>query len=369
MRLAVLLLVFLSRVAGAYLQSGLPLEQLTASSDVIVKVAVSDVRPLELHPESPRFAMAATIVAVMKQDGYAIPEQQVFEAFGLDTFDPDLRADGADKPSLLLFLMRDASGRLQIIHDRHAILPVYAASAGVPVTPASVPRGLFDELYAVASRHSDPLVRAKYIALMAAFATHADTRVFEQLTTSEDPWVRLASALATARIDLQPSRMEAVVRAMALQPAQWRDAKSGLFDDVFSDVAHVARCRAFGMDDAMALRARAYLPVYRYLLDLAEGTCLHKPIACRGVGMGVEALAAVGTEEDLLRLWRFCRSTWAPARHDALEGLARILGYATQRPEMRAYDAGEALPDAVLAWEAHTISELEPLLRARGLLG
>jgi hypothetical protein len=305
MRLAVLLLVFLSRVAGAYLQSGLPLEQLTASSDVIVKVTVSEVRPLEVLPESPRFAMAATIVAVMKQDGEAIPEQQVFEAFGRGEFVPELRADGEDsKLSLLLFLQRDAADRLQIINDRHAILPVFVASAGTPATPASVPRGLFDEFHAVAGRHADPLIRARYIALMAAFAVPADAQVFDQLATSEDPWVRLASALAAARIDPQPSRMEAVMRAFDSRLAYY-GGQPDLFVALFSDVEHVARCRAFGMDEAMTLRARAYLPIYRFFLDYAEMTCVSNPPTCPGLKMSMEALAAVGTEADLLRVKLF----------------------------------------------------------------
>jgi hypothetical protein len=65
---------------------------------------------------------------------------------------------------------------------------------------------------------------------------------------------------------------------------------------VWFDLIDVARCGAWGRDQAMCARARAYLPVYRAFADTPGATWRTR--------VAIEALKDVGTNEDLLRLHR-----------------------------------------------------------------
>ena len=110
------------------------------------------------------------------------------------------------------------------------------------------------------------------------------------------------------------------------------------------------------MEEPLASRARAYLPVYRTLVDRAPPGYGRLPV-------GIEGLKNVGTLHDLDRLCRFLdhEKTWV--RHDVLEGLGRILGFPCKRPLITSYDL--PLPPGVELWEQEVRTVLEGRLEAR----
>lgn len=358
---------FASNTAGAYFQSARPLDQLSAEASVIVKVSIADLKTIEGSIDSSRLSFLATIVDVIKTDNLNTSESQVFEWFGLEA---ELSLWGLwpfTDQSLILFLNRDDLGQLEIMNDRHAIILVYPAKARETAKPAPYKRSLYEEFKVVAETNAEPLVKARYLSYMAAFAGPDELMDFEHFAVDDDLWVQLASAFAAGRIDPQPFRIENVVTILKRKSSQLQRREVSTFYELISDVRLAARCGAYGMDEAMTRSARAYLPIYRHFLDQAAIECVNTPLDCFGVLMSIDALAAVGTEDDIIRLWRFHNSTWNPARHDALEGLARILGKPTKRPMITSYQSGVALPDHVLEWEAEILDELQESLAARGL--
>ncbi len=358
---------FVSNTAGAYIQSTLPLDQLSAEATVIVKVSVADLKTVYENPDPTRLSFLATIVDVIKPDNLNTSGNQLFETFGIEA---ELSLWGLwpfTDQSLILFLNRDDLRQLEIMNDRHAIIPVYPAKAQETAKPVPYKRSLYEEFKVVAETNSEHLVKARYISYMAAFAGPDKLKDFERYAMDDDLWVQLASAFAAGRIDPQPLRIENVVTILKRKYSQLQRREVSTFFELISDVSLAARCGAHGMDEAMTRSAKAYLPIYRHFLDQAASECVNTPLDCFGVLMSIDALAAVGTEDDIIRLWRFHNSTWDPARHDALEGLARILGKPTKRPMITSYQSGVALSDHVLEWEAEILDELQESIAARGL--
>jgi hypothetical protein len=113
------------------------------------------------------------------------------------------------------------------------------------------------------------------------------------------------------------------------------------------------------MEQPLASRAVAYLPIYRVLVDEA-------PPGYQRVNVSIEAFHDVGTREDLARLYRFHNDEKAWIRHEVLEGIGRILGVPVKRPYIMGY--GPTLPAGVDAWERKTQADLEQRLKAEGVI-
>ena len=126
---------------------------------------------------------------------------------------------------------------------------------------------------------------------------------------------------------------------------------------VWFDLEDVARCGAWRKDKAMCARARAYLPVYRAFADTPGATSLTR--------IAIEALKDVGTDEDLLRLYRYRDDSTDLVRHEVLDGEA-FLGLNVKRPEILSYQT--PLPADVVRWEKATQATIEAVLKARGVI-
>jgi hypothetical protein len=240
---------------------------------------------------------------------------------------------------------------------------VPASRTALPHAPtASVSERVFAELKDALSDVPDGLARARALVLLSFVASSQDLETFAAHSTSQDPWMRSAALAAVARLDPQAGHVAAIVRDLETRGALRTPAKGDrvLFghDGIYADVAHAARCGAFGMEEPLASRARAYLPIYRLLTDQAA--------AGYERNMAVEALSSVGAREDLRRLYRFRKDPKAFVRHNALEGLGRILGRPVRRPEITSYQM--PLPAGVAEWERATLQELERLLKAQGVI-
>jgi hypothetical protein len=113
------------------------------------------------------------------------------------------------------------------------------------------------------------------------------------------------------------------------------------------------------MDVDIAARARAYLPIYRVLIDKSPSDYQH-------VCTAIEALKDVGTREDIPRLYKYIDHEKAWIRHDVLEGIGHILGMKIKRPLIPSY--GMPLPVEVEPWEKKTRFIIEQTLVSEHIL-
>ncbi len=113
------------------------------------------------------------------------------------------------------------------------------------------------------------------------------------------------------------------------------------------------------MEEPLTSRARAYLPVYRVIVDKA-------PPNYASLYIGLEGLKNVGTREDLFRLYRFRDHEKDWVRHDVLEGLGRILGKSVKRPQITSY--GLPLSPEVASWEKKILVEIKQALKEQEIL-
>ena len=126
---------------------------------------------------------------------------------------------------------------------------------------------------------------------------------------------------------------------------------------VGKDISNLGKAEARRILDKiekdLAARAKAYLPIYRVLIDKA-------PSDYQRVYIAVEALKSVGTREDIRRLYKYIDHEKAWMRHDVLEGIGRILGIEVKRPLIPSYEM--PLPADVKPWEEKTRSIIEQTL-------
>jgi hypothetical protein len=347
-----LLLLFLPlQPAQAILVGGGSFDELISDGGVIVKFHVTKV-------EKARFEMigfSGKVLSVLKADGKPVASEQTFQA-PAPVWPKDLGLGLGEGQKVILVLRRTPDGALCIENNMGAILPATKVQSANG-SRGSPSRQVFIELKSVLAITADEIAKARILILLSQLASRDDLHIFVRLSTSPEPWVRRAALVAVARIKPEPAHILPLVEDFKAHLAN--PENEYVFWKLYDDVRWAARCGAFGMKEALASRARAYLPIYRTLVDKAPPGYDH-------VYVGIEGLKNVGTREDLRRLYEFHGHRKAWVRHDVLEGLGRILGKPVKRLEIISYEM--PLPPEVAPWEEKTLSHLEKVLREQGIL-
>ena len=329
-------------------------DQMVADADVIAKFRV------ERFGEAPAeiIGFSGTVVSVLKTDGKPIASEQTFEA-AFPIWPKDLGLEQVAGKTILLVLKR-YEGVLRVDWNMRAILPAAEGSVAY-AADAATERKIFLELQAFLETVGEGRTQARILALMGALGDAGDLKFFEERADSSDPWVRRGAHAAAAQIDPRPERMEPLIddfKAHLADPAATGAEEDYVLWQVYGDVHAASRCGDWGMEEPLASRARAYLPVYRILVDRAPPGYGRLPV-------GIEGLRNVGTVDDLPRLARFLDHETIWIRHDVFEGLGRILGFPCKRPMITSY--GMPLPPEVESWERETRAELERRLAEQGV--
>ena len=324
-------------------------DQMVADADVIAKFRVA--RFGEAPDEMISFS--GTVLSVLKTDGQPVAPKQTFQA-AAPIWPTDLGLVYAEGRTVLLILKR-YDGALQIDGNMWAILPVVEGPVAC-AADASPERKMFLELQAYLNTVDSGQAQALILSLLGALGDGGDLDFFERQAESSDPWVRRGAHAAAAQIDPRPERVQLLVEdfeAHLDDPGEDHE-----FWEIYCDVRWASRCGAWGMEEPLTSRARAYLPVYRILVDRA-------PPGYGRLPMGIEGLKNVGTADDLPRLARYLDHETIWVRHDVLEGIGRILGFPCKRPMITSY--GLPLPPEVESWERETRAELARRLAEQGV--
>ncbi len=324
-------------------------DQMVSASDAIVKFRV------ERFEEAPfeMIGFSGTVLYVLKTDGEPIAPEQTFEA-AFPVWPEDLGLKSAAGQTVLLVLKR-YEGALRIDWNMRAILPA-VEGAGAVAEDAAPERKIFLELQAFLETGGDGREQARILALMGALGDAGDLAFFESQAASADPWVRRGAQAAAAQIDPRPERIEPLIedfKTHLADPVATGSEEDLVFWQIYDDVHWASRCGDIRREESLASRAKAYLPVYRVLIDRA-------PPGYGRIPIGIEGLRNVGTVDDLPRLVRFLDHEKRWVRHDVLEGLGRILGHPCKRPLITSYEM--PLPPGVESWERETRAELERIL-------
>ena len=329
-------------------------DQMVADADVIAKFRV------ERFGEAPAemIGFSGTVVSVLKTDGKPIASEQTFEA-AFPIWPKDLGLEPVAGKTVLLILKR-YDGVLQIDGSMWAILP--AAEGPVACAANAAPaRKVFLELQAALETVGAGRAQGLILSLLGRLGDGGDLDFLGRQAESSDPWVRRGAQAAAAQIDPRPERMEPLIddfKTHLADPAATGSEADHVFWQVYDNVQVASRCGDWGMEEPLASRARAYLPVYRILVDRAPPGYGRLPV-------GIEGLRNVGTVDDLPRLARYLDHETIWVRHDVFEGLGRILGFPCKRPMITSY--GMPLPPEVESWERETREELERRLAEQGV--
>ena len=363
---SILLACLFTGNAQAHLTSVMPMDMLFDHSAVILKATLTDLKVVCPIPDMNSFSFTATTLEVIKTDTKKLPVKMTFEVLGTIDYNLSLKYQWPYKDqAVVLFLERDDAGQLRVVNDANGIVPVYAETPAFGPVTKYTRKALYNEFKATAEKHPNPKVTAQLQSFMAALATPEDLAAFSA-TPDADPWIQLSSALAAARIDPQPAHMQGVIELLEKNDPLIESYLRQPMPRVFEDLWLAANCGQFGPGELMR-RATAYLPIYRHILDHADADAPPQSTKQFGVGPGIQALAAVGTREDILRLWKFRYIQQDYSRYRALEGLARLLGKPTKVPNIASIDPGPP-PPRLADWESETQAMLEDLMLANGLL-
>jgi len=327
-------------------------EQLIQNAEIIVKARVIriDKPPFEM------IAFKAKIITVLKSDSAAIPNQLLLEA-PAPIWPKDLGVQFAENRVVLLVLHR-VNGELAVANNMRAVLPA-TESKMHHEKRSPITRKVFDELRAFLPQAEDKLAKGLVLVLLSQLASKEDEEMFLPYMESTDEWLRRAAVASLLRINPTPERIRAVVADFSKHLSN--PSKDSLFWEMYQDVRWASRCGAFGMEKDLTTRARAYIPIYRALIDKA-------PPNYQRVYVVIEALKNVGTREDICRLYKHLDHEKAWIRHDVLEGLGRILGMKIKRPSIPGYEMPENLSPDVKAWEKRTRSTIEKTLASNNIL-
>jgi hypothetical protein len=198
-----------------------------------------------------------------------------------------------------------------VVNNMRAILPAGEANAGGDAV--TVEARLFRELAAVLKTSKGEQARARLLALMAEVATKSNEETFVPYLKDPSDWVRRGALGALLRVNPTEER---VAQASA-DFKTFLKAKPG---DMFR-VWQLYRVVDTDPDPA-------FLPLYRTLSDAKVRT--FDDAAVRG-------LKRYGVKEDAARLYKYVRHKSDYVRHEALEGLCRILKIPLKRPEVTSY--------------------------------
>jgi len=345
-------------------------DQLIQNAEIIVKARVTPI-------DESSFGIIdfeAEIIAVLKSDGVSIPNQ-LFLKSAIFIWPNDLGVEFEEKQVVLLVLRR-VNGKLVVKNHARAILPA-ADSKMRHVNCSSVTRKIFDELRGFLPQAEDKLAKGLVLVLLSQLASRENEKMFLPYMKSKNKWLRRAALASLLRINPTPKRIQKAVAdfndhlCTPFKPSKDRrilvggqevfmPPKDSFFWEMYQDVQWASRCGAWGMEKNMTARAKAYLPIYRVLIDKA-------PPNYQRVHIAISGFKNVGAREDIRRLYKYVDDEKTSMRHDVLEGIGRILGMKIKRPLITSYLM--PLPPNVKPWEKKTRSTIEKALANENLLG
>ena len=356
--LAIVLLVLSNGPVQAVLVGGGRFDLLIKNAEIVVKVRVTQINDSRFE----MIAFRANVVSVLKGDGRTIPNELQIEA-PFPIWPEDLGTPFAKNQIVLLVLSRK-SGKVAIRNNLRAIIP--ATESEVHYSKhSSVVRKVFDELHAFLPQVEGRIAKGLVLIHISQLALKADEQTFIPYLKSEDEWLRRAALASLLRINPTPERIQAGVAdfenhiSKPESHTKYSYSKDYLFWKMYQNVQWAARCGSFGMEKELVERAKAYLPLYRTLIDKA-------PPNYQRVRIAIDALRNVGTKEDIPRLYKYVDHEKASIRHNVLEGLGRILHVKMKRPSITSYMM--PLPPDVEPWERKTRSIIEEILANEGLI-
>jgi len=345
-------------------------DQLIQKAEIVVKARVTPI-------DESAFGIIdfeAEIITVLKSDGAPIPNQ-LFLKSAIFIWPSDLGIPFAEKQVVLLVLRR-RDGQLAIVNNMRAILPA-TDSKMQHENCSSATKRVFNELCAFLPQAEDKLVKGLVLVLLSQLASKEDEKMFLPYMKCKNKWLRRAALASLLRINPTPKRIQMAVgdfndhlctpfkpskdrRILVRGQEVFMPPKNQLFWKMYQDVQWAERCGAWGMEKNMTARAKAYLPIYRVLIDKA-------PPNYQRVHIAISGLKNVGAREDIRRLYKYVddEKTWM--RHDVLEGIGRILGMKIKRPLITSYLM--PLPPNAEPWEKKTRSTIEKALVNENLLG
>lgn len=349
--LITLVLLFLTNgTVQAVLISAGRFDQLIGNAKIIVKARIARI-------DKPHFEMIAftvDVILILKSDGIAIPDRLYLEA-PAPIWPKDIGIPFAEKQVVLLVL-ESGKGKISIVNNVRAILPATNNKTRYEARDP-VRRKLFGELQDYLPQTKDEVAKGLVLVLLSHIGSEEDDRIFLHYMKSENEWLRRAARASLLKLNPTPERISEAVDDFAEHLSAV--SQEHLFWEMYEDVEWSARCGSFGMEVGLATRARAYLPIYRVLIDNAPSDYQHVYVA-------VKALKDVGTREDIPRLYKYMDHEKAWIRHDVLEGIGRILGMKIKRPLIPSYEM--PLPAEVEPWEMKTRSIIEQTLVGEHIL-
>jgi hypothetical protein len=346
------LLLITNETAQAVITGGGRFDQLIGNAKIIVK---GQINRIDKQPHFEMIAFGINITKVLKSDDGNIPEQLYFEA-PFPLWPEDLNLPYTEGQLVLLVLGRD-KGKLYIENNTGAILP--AANNKTTIDENSpVTRKVFEELRAYLDQTRDETAKGLVLVYLSQLGTIEDVNLFLPYSKSENKWLRRAALASLLRLRHNPEDINEAVADFAGHLSDGQ--QEFLFWKMYEDVKWSARCGSFGMEKQLADRARAYLPIYRVLIDKVPDEYYQH------VYVAIEALKDIGTREDIPRLYKYIDNDKAWIRHDILEGIGRILGMNIKRPIITGY--GATLSEEAKAWEEKTMSIIEQKLVSEHIL-
>ncbi len=347
----IMLLLIANATAQAVLTGAGRFDQLIGSAKIIVKGQINQI-------DKPPFEMIAfrvEVIKVLESDGGEIPHQLYFEA-PFPIWPKNLGVTYAEGQLILLVLER-VNGKISVLNNTGAILPATNNKTTFD-KDSSVTRKVFEELRAYLDQTTDEMAKGFVLVRLSQLGTEEDGKIFLPYMKSENKWLRRAALVSLLRLKPTPEEINEAVDDFADHLSAV--SQEHLFWEMYEDVQWSARCGSFGMKKELAVRARAYLPIYRVLIDKAPSDYQHVYVA-------IEALKDMGTREDIRRLYKYMDDKKAWIRHDVLEGIGRILGMKIKRPPITSYET--PLSEETKTWEEKTRSIIEQKLASEHILG
>jgi len=348
--IAIMLLLLTNGPVQAVLVGGGRFDQLIKNAKIIVKGRITKID----EPPFEMIAFNAEVITVLKSDGTTIPDQLHLEA-PAPIWPEGLGIPFTEKQVVLLVLER-VNGKIAVVNNMRAILPATNNKTNLEDCN-SVTRKVFEELQAYLPQTEDKVAKGLVLVLLSQLGLKEEEKIFLPYMKSENKWLRRAARASLLRLSPTPERISEAVDDFANHLSAV--SQDDLFWEMYEDVQWSARCGSFGMEKDLTTRARAYLPIYRVLIDKA-------PSNYQCVYIAIEALKNVGTREDIRRLYKYVNHEKAWIRHDVLEGIGRILGMEIKRPLITDY--GMPLPANVKTWEEKTRSIIKQTLISEHLL-
>ena len=314
----------------------------------------------------------AKVISILKSDGEPIPENLSLNS-AIFIWPTDMGVPFEKKQAVLLVLRR-AEGRLNVVNNFRAILPATKSKIDHK-SGNSIRRKVFDELHAFLPQAKGEASQALVLVHLSFLASKTDEKIFLPYLKSKDKRLQHAALASLNRISPTAKRIQATAadfeNHLSKNPVDYsvykpRHHPQGIPDDhlfweIYKDVKWVSRCGAWGMEKNMTERARAYLPIYRMLIDKA-------PADYQRVHVGIEALKNVGAREDVHRLYKYLNHKNAWIRHNVLEGLGRILKIKIKRPSIPSYEMPQSRSTHIVEWEKQTRATIKKALIEEGFL-